>query len=66
MKFFFLLLIFYRNFEIIFEFMVLKSVPHMWPKRLPFFIFCVFLYLIVIILTEENKKKLTICQNNEK
>ena len=37
----------------------------MWPKRLPFFLFCVFLYLIVIILIEENKKKLTLCQNNE-
>ena len=31
-----------------------------------FFLFCVFLDLIVIISIEENKKNLTLCQNNEK
>ena len=33
------ILMFYRNFELIFEFMALKRAPHMWPKRLPFFLF---------------------------
>ena len=37
----------------------------MWPKRLPF-LFCVFSYIALIILIEENKKKLTLCQRNEK
>ena len=35
----------------------------MWPKRLPCFLFWEILYLIVIILIEETKKNLTICQN---
>ena len=39
--------------------------PHMWPKRLPF-VFCVFSYIALIVLIDENKKKLTICQRNKK
>ena len=41
----------------------------MWSKRSPFFPFRVFLYLIVIILIEDNKKNLTLCKitrNEEK
>ena len=30
------------------------------------FLFCLFLYIELIILIEENKKKLTVCQRNEK
>ena len=34
--------------------------------NVPFLNVYVFLYLIVIILIEENRKKLTLCQNNKK
>ena len=60
------ILIFYRNFELIFEFMVLKRAPVCGRNVCLSFFFCVFLYLILIILIEENKKNLTLCQNNEK
>ena len=56
---------FYRNFELIFEFMALKGPPHV-AETFAFLSFCAFLHLIVIILIKENKKKLTLCQNNEK
>ena len=57
--------IFYSNFELIFEFMALRRAP-VCGRNACLSFFCVFLYLIVIILIEENKKKLTLCQNNEK
>ena len=60
------ILIFYRNFKLIFEFMALKRAPICGRNVCLSFLFCVFLYLIVIILIEENKKNLTLCQNNEK
>ena len=60
------ILIFYRNFELIFVFMVLKRAPICGRNVCLSFFFCVFLYLIVIILIEENKNNLTLCQNNEK
>ena len=60
------ILIFYRHFEFIFEFVALRRAPISGRNVCLSFFFCVFLYLIVIILIEENKKKLTLCQNNEK
>ena len=60
------ILIFYRNFELIFEFMALERAPICGRNVCLSFLFWVFLYLIVIILIEENKKKLALCQNNEK
>ena len=61
------ILIFHRNFELIFEFMALKRAPICGQNVcLSFFFFWVFLCLIVIILIEENKKNLTQCQNNVK
>ena len=60
------ILIFYRNFELIFEFMALKRAPICGRNVCLSFFFCVFLYLIVIIVIEENKKNLTLSQNNEK
>ena len=51
------ILIFYRNFELIFEFMALEGNPICHRNVCLSFFFCVFLYLIVIILIEENKKK---------
>ena len=62
------ILIFYRNFELIFEFMA-NIWPHMaliCGRNVCFLSFWAFLHLIVIILIKENKKKLTLCQNNEK
>ena len=60
------ILIFYRNFELIFEVMALKRALICGRNVCLSFFFYVFLYLIVIILIEENKKNLTLCQNNEK
>ena len=60
------ILMFYRNFELIFEFMALKRAPICGRNVCLSFFLCVFLYLIVIMLIEENKKNLTLCQNNEK
>ena len=60
------ILIFYRNFELFFEFMALKRAPICGRKVCLSFFFCLFLYLIVIILIEENKKNLTLFQSNEK
>ena len=60
------ILIFYRNFELIFEFMALKRAAIYGRNVCLSFFFCVFLYLIVIILFEENKKNLTLYQNSEK
>ena len=59
------ILIFYRNFELIFEFLALKGLLYV-AETFALLSFWVFLYLIVIILIEENKKNLTLCQNNEK
>ena len=59
-------LLFYRNFELIFEFMALKRAPICGRNVCLSFFFWVFLYLIVIFLIVENKKNLTLCQNNEK
>ena len=60
------ILMFYRNFDFIFEFMAPKTAPICGKNVCLSFFFGVFLYLIVIILIEENKKNLTLCQNNEK
>ena len=60
------ILIFYRNFELTFEFMALKRAPICGRNVCLSFFFCIFLCLIVIILIEENKKKFTLCENNEK
>ena len=60
------ILIFYRNFELIFEFMALKRAPICGRNVCLSLFFWVFLYLIVMILIEENKKKLSQCQNKEK
>ena len=60
------ILIFYRNFDLIFEFMTLKRAPICGRNVCLSFFFYVFLYLIVIILIEENIKNLAPCQNNKK
>ena len=60
----FYILILYRNFELIFEFMALKRAPYV-AETFAFLSFCAFLNLIIILI-KENKKKLTLCQNNEK
>ena len=49
--------IFYRNFELIFEFMALKRAPICGRNVCLSFFFCVFLYLIVIILIEKKIKR---------
>ena len=59
------ILMFYRNFELIFEFMALKRTP-ICGRKFALLSFWVFLYVIVKILFEGNKKNLTLCQNNEK
>ena len=58
-------LILYRNFELNYEFMALKRAP-ICDRNVCLSFFLRILHLIVIILIKENKKKLTLCQNNEK
>ena len=60
------ILIFYRNFELIFDIWHWRGPPYVAETFAFLSFFCVFLYLIVIILIEENKKKLTLCQSKEK
>ena len=52
-------------FELIFEFMALKKAPICGRNVCLSFFFCVFWYLIVIILIEENRKNLTLLSKSE-